>query len=257
MRPKVRRLLEWLIGPFYSNITKPALLLRFATMKLYHQRVRSSQPPTSGRFGLERCEVFYINLASRGDRKTQIQAEFQRLGLAGVERFDAIRDSNGFIGCSLSHAAVLARASAGRELVMVCEDDAQFVLGKQEIDGLIESFYSKPWLDVLCLSSVIENKPIRVHSEFFISNNIQTTACYIIRREILPIVAKTFRRSTFVLNHGTPVWLGALDIVWKSAQRWKLVFSVPAKTAVIQRTSHSDIQNAQVDYAKLNRRWGE
>ena len=46
--------------------------------------------------------VFYINLETRKDRKKQVEQELNALGWK-YERFNAIRHTNGRIGCSMSH----------------------------------------------------------------------------------------------------------------------------------------------------------
>ena len=247
-RGKIRVLAVWFIGPFYSNLTKPILLSRvvirkFLTPKISDLRLNSSTPQ-----GLDRCKIVYINLASRPDRKLEIEGEFRRLGLRYFQRFEAIARERGIVGCNLSHAAVLSGEHYSEELVMVCEDDAQFLASREEIDQIIEFFVSQSWLDVLCLGNRVENKAIRINQDFAISNNIQTTSCYVVRRKHLALIGAIFAKSAKKLERGSPVWLNALDIAWKSAQRWRLVFAVPRKEMVVQRASFSDIEKREVDY---------
>ena len=49
--------------------------------------------------------TWYINLEHRTDRKDQIEAELNKMGIV-AERFPAIYDSFGALGCSMSHLAV-------------------------------------------------------------------------------------------------------------------------------------------------------
>ena len=238
----------WLIGPFYSNITKPVLVLRMVVRKFFSVWADRPGDRTSTAHGLERCRIVYINLASRPDRKTQIEKEFRLLGVRNYERFDAIARDRGITGCNLSHAAVLSTENFLDELVMVCEDDAKFLVSREDIDQAIELFFSKEWLDVLCLGNVVENKAIRIDEHFAISNNVQTTSCYLVRRKHLALISSVFLKSAHKLERGSPVWLYASDIAWKSLQRWRLTFAVPLKTMVVQRPSFSDIQQREVDY---------
>lgn len=238
----------WLIGPVYSNITKPILLLRMLVKKFFTPKVPNLLRSSSTTHGLDRCRIFYINLASRPDRKLEIEEEFRRLGVRDFERFEAISREKGIVGCNLSHAAVLSGKNCSEELVMVCEDDAQFVASREEVDHIIDSFVSKSWLDVLCLGNLVENKVVRIDQEFAISNNVQTTSCYVVKRKNVALISSIFAESAKKLEKGSPVWLHALDIAWKSAQRWRLVFAVPHEPTVIQRASFSDIEEREVDY---------
>lgn len=247
-RGKIRLLAVWLIGPVYSNITKPILLLRMLIKKFFTPKVLDLMRSSSTTHGLDRCRIFYINLASRPDRKLEIEEEFRRLRVRDFERFDAIAREKGFVGCGLSHAAVLSGENYPEELVMVCEDDAQFLVSREEIDRIIESFVSQSWLDVLCLGIRVENKTIRIDQDFAISNNIQTASCYVVRRKNRALISSIFAKSAQKLERGWPAWLFAIDIAWKSAQRWRLVFAVPNNTAVVQRQSFSDIEKREVDY---------
>jgi len=82
--------------------------------------------------------VFYINLASRPDRRAFMEGQFQRLGIR-AERFDAVtpqtsdphwvalaRDNlgPGELACTLSHRAIWAlMAARGLDAALVLEDD--------------------------------------------------------------------------------------------------------------------------------------
>lgn len=80
--------------------------------------------------------IYVINLEDRPDRRRQVSAELQRVGLAGerVEVFSARRPddagsfpSTGARGCYESHLAVLRQArDRGLRNVLVLEDDVVF-----------------------------------------------------------------------------------------------------------------------------------
>lgn len=75
----------------------------------------------------------YINLARSTDRRQAMEAQLQRLGLAGIRRFDAIDGrtlptperggSRGERACFLSHMQAIASADPQQSLLML-EDDA-------------------------------------------------------------------------------------------------------------------------------------
>lgn len=82
--------------------------------------------------------IYVINLASRTDRRREMEAQFQRIGLSlhapGVELFEAVRPDDagefpsiGSRGCFLSHLGVLKKASAsGLQRILIVEDDLNF-----------------------------------------------------------------------------------------------------------------------------------
>ena len=72
---------------------------------------KSDRPPVAqanGPSGLDRCEIHYINLKHREDRRAEIQSEFKALGVTRFARFEAIADANGALGCAKSHETVLS-----------------------------------------------------------------------------------------------------------------------------------------------------
>jgi len=82
----------------------------------------------NGPSGLDRCEIHYIDLKHREDRRAEIQSEFKALGVTRFARFEAIADANGALGCAKSHETVLSSASILEDqLLMICEDDCQFI----------------------------------------------------------------------------------------------------------------------------------
>jgi hypothetical protein len=65
---------------------------------------------------------FYINLASRTDRKQQVEAELRKVSLTCVHRFNAIKLDDGRIGCSMSHLKCLNLAKENNwSHVLICE----------------------------------------------------------------------------------------------------------------------------------------
>ena len=62
----------------------------------------------NGPSGLDRCEIHYINLKHREDRRAEIQSEFKALGVTRFACFEAIADANGALGCAKSHETVLS-----------------------------------------------------------------------------------------------------------------------------------------------------
>lgn len=73
--------------------------------------------------------VLYINLEKRKDRRTHVEKELESLGIPKqkIERYKAIENKNGAIGCTLSHIMCLKIAiQRGLKNVMIVEDDICF-----------------------------------------------------------------------------------------------------------------------------------
>ena len=67
--------------------------------------------------------AFYINLASRPDRKQHVEEQLKIMGIQ-AERFNAIKLANGALGCSLSHLKCLETAKENNwSHLLVVEDD--------------------------------------------------------------------------------------------------------------------------------------
>jgi hypothetical protein len=103
-------------------------------------------------------QVLIINLASRPDRWSEIQTQFQAIGCEvdghRIARFDAVRplDAAGFPslgarGCYLSHLGALRQArDAGVNRLLIIEDDLDFCRDfKQRWDGLRDDLDSGGW----------------------------------------------------------------------------------------------------------------
>lgn len=104
--------------------------------------------------------IYVINLASRRDRRRDMDAQLRRIGLEkgldnpAVELFTAIRPEHaggfpaiGARGCFLSHLAVLRRArQAGLRRLLILEDDLDFSADfNQRIAGAIAGLAATDW----------------------------------------------------------------------------------------------------------------
>lgn len=197
-------------------------------------------------YGLYNCDIYYINLDHRTDRKKDIQDEFHKLNLFNYKRISAVKKSNGALGCAISHKLVYEKSLQSNNLILVCEDDVSFLLSKAQLDDLINSFYNDSKLDVLCLA-YNALYTIKINNDFYISSNIQTMACYVIKPHVLNEFIKMANVSIEALNAGKSEEIYAIDQVWKRLQN-KYIFALPIERAVIQRPSYSDIRNVNVDY---------
>ena len=93
--------------------------------------------------GLFEIKGFYINLDHRTDRKRHIEQQLEQIRMTdNITRFNAIKNANGRIGCSLSHLKCLQMAKEAKwESVMILEDDILFMLPDKFVENA-NSFFS-------------------------------------------------------------------------------------------------------------------
>ena len=238
------------LGKKYRNLRDG--FRRRAQNKLLEQRWagKSQLPPvanTHGPSGLERCDIHYINLNHRADRRAEMQSEFKALGVTRFARFEAIADANGALGCAKSHEAVLSSASISEDqLVMICEDDCQLIADRAAIDAAIEEFYYNPHLSVLCLAYNAENE-FSISQNLMITSDTQTMSCYILKASAIAELLESVRFSVDNLSRGGAGFDFAIDRVWKRLQR-QMFFALTKDHFARQRPSFSDIEKSHQDY---------
>ena len=233
-------------------LTPPRLVRRQVWLARYRKRFRQFEEISGTKslslFGLERCEIRYINLSRRVDRRDSQESEFRRLGLAHFSRFNAVEAKLGILGCAISHSTVLRRPALAREFLMVCEDDVVFSGSRAELDRCIEEFGANKNLDVLCLAYNLTGRSKSVSERLSITNDTQTTSCYVLKEGARSDLQSTFQKSAELLAAGRDVRRFAPDILWKKLQNGKYFFAVPTSRMAKQRPSFSDIEQRHVDY---------
>jgi glycosyl transferase family 25 len=192
------------------------------------------------------CEIYYINLDHRLDRKKEVEEEFKQIGILNAIRISAIKNENGALGCAMSHRNIFNLVLSNSKLTWICEDDIAFLTTRNELEKLITDFYNDSRLDVLSISYNALYK-IKINKQFYITSNTQTMSCYIIKPHVLNDFLNMAEESVFALQKGCSEEYFAIDQVWKKLQR-KYIFALPTSVKVIQRPSFSDIRNVNVDY---------
>ena len=191
---------------------------------------------------LSPLDARFINLESRKDRLILIESELDKLAFVKKERFIGVKDANGSLGCARSHVTVLTQfLESDDETLMVCEDDLEFVGSSSQVELAIQEFLDNPALDVLCLSYRLRGPKVPVSSMLSIGNNIQTTACYVVKRSAAAELLANFVESEALLSSGADPTRASIDVRWKILQMDRLVFAVPRRILARQRESYSDI----------------
>jgi hypothetical protein len=220
------------------------LVLRWRWAKT---RQRDSTSAPGPQIGLDRCDVVYINLDHRKDRRAEMEEGFARIGLTSFKRLSATPHDIAILGCSMSHRdALLQKIDAPNRLLMICEDDCEFLVDRARLDHLIEAFFNDDRLDVLSLGYNAKNG-VSVGKDFAITSNTQTMSCYVVRPHMQAPLLECMEDAITGLQNGLPQHVSANDVVWKRLQKTSL-FAIPNDRPVQQRESYSDVQAVAVNY---------
>jgi glycosyl transferase family 25 len=193
-------------------------------------------------------KVIYINLDHRTDRKEQIQKELLKVfELEKVERFNAIKDSNGAIGCSKSHIAVLELAIKNNwKNVLIVEDDMIFNNENfSENINLLNELSSKSY-DVIVLGGTYVDYDNKTNKLF----ECQTTTAYLVSNQYYQKLISEFKFGLENLIKSNNQSKYAIDQVWKPLQKndnWYII--QPA--LCIQSIGYSDIEGKKINYNHL------
>ena len=194
--------------------------------------------------------AFYINLASRPDRKQHVESQLESIGI-NADRFNAIKLPNGALGCSMSHLKCLEIAKKEEwSHLLIVEDDIKFLnpeLFKTQLSRFLSTHDS--W-DVILLGGnnvppfkTIDDTCVKVTS-------CQTTTGYIVNGHYFSTLIDNFRTGIkkLVENSSQPV-LYAIDKYWFHLQRrdnWYLIIPL----SVTQREDYSDIEKRPTNYTQ-------
>ena len=191
--------------------------------------------------------VVYINLEQRKDRRKHIEEQLGRVFPSHkVQRFSAIKNTNGAIGCSQSHIAVLELAKANRWThVLIVEDDFTWKnLDKTVpvLDGLLK----KPFdAIVLCGVSVVCEPDGRLQS-------CQTAVAYLVAAHYYDVLTANFKEGLRLYETTGDYSKYALDQFWKEAQATGVWYIVRPNMGQ-QMPGYSDIEGRQKNYMSLYR----
>ena len=194
---------------------------------------------------------YYINLSHRTDRKTHIENLKQKYTFfQNIERFDAILNKRGDIGCSLSHIHCLTQLlNQNKDYYLIMEDDF-FIMNDVDFQNFEANFQlikdNDDW-DVLTLTprgdTIIKNYLLDFNK---IVNN-QTATCYIVKHNFIEKLLSYFKKGVSGLMNNEDPNINALDQCWKPLQHihnfiyYKSIFAG-------QMQGYSDIEKKNVNY---------
>jgi GR25 family glycosyltransferase involved in LPS biosynthesis len=204
--------------------------------------------------GLFEIKGFYINLDHRTDRKQHIENQLEQIRMTGnITRFNAIKNANGRIGCSLSHLKCLQMAKEAKwESVMILEDDILFMLPDKFVENANSFFSNKQnkW-DVLLLAGN-NLHPFETNDGVSIQvSHCQTTTGYIVKRHYYDALISNIKEGiTKLMKEPEHHYYYAVDKYWLQLQkqdRWMLLIPI----IVVQKPDYSDIEKKYTDYQRI------
>jgi hypothetical protein len=196
-------------------------------------------------------KIFYINLNHRTDRKSQMEAEFQRCGIPAdkVERIEAVcRKDFGALGCTLSHIKCIEIAKQrGYSNVLILEDDFNFIDSEYPWDEQLADFIiNGAWGLILFAGNIMRHG--RVYNGWLQQAlNVQTTSGYLAHSRFYNILLRNYREGAELLQKSRQEKYHAIDQYWKHLQAKYRCFIVYPKLGY-QRGSFSDIGRTYVNY---------
>lgn len=252
-RPLYRVLVRW-----YQNVRGVHEHRRLSA----RWRLRVSQATTRiSSLSLSDVPIVVINLPERSDRLEHFESEMKSLGVShfrvvpGVSGRDLYPelpgDFSGAIGCNLAHSnAIEANDWAQQELLMICEDDIEFLCSASDIETLISEFQSDPNLDVLCLAGRVRGPRIPISDNLSVASGIVGQACYVVKPKMVEVLAGLWRSGVRDLQQLR--LRGKNDIAWLRVQRQEAFFAFPTRRIARQRASFSDIQGRMMPPQESN-----
>ena len=192
--------------------------------------------------------IFYINLESRPDRKTFFENQMRMLGLKAT-RFNAIQNTCGAIGCSLSHLALLKYAKQQNlDHILIMEDDIMFLNPTLFIHNLNNLLTKHKDFDVLLIAGNNMGEYTRL-DEFCVKiQKCQTTTGYLVKNHYYDKLIKNFEEGVHNLMKNLSLMNKyAIDQYWVSLQlvdKWYLLTPL----TVTQKPDYSDIEKKRINY---------
>ena len=190
-------------------------------------------------------KIYYINLETRKDRNLEIQNELKLYDISEnlIERFNAIYNNKGCIGCSQSHLEILKDASnKNYNNILILEDDFKFVISKETFNKNLSIFFNKynDDFDVIMLAyNLIEGKDKEKDNLIGYVKKARTSSGYIVNKRILSNLINTMEDGLKKLKETGEHWNYSIDTNWFNLQKEKNWYYFKERVG-IQRPSYSN-----------------
>jgi glycosyl transferase family 25 len=192
--------------------------------------------------------AFYINLLSRPDRKQHVENQLKSIGI-NAERFNAIKMSNGAIGCSMSHLKIIENAKANNwDHVLIVEDDILFTDPNLFIKQFNKFLSNHKDFDVALIAGNNIPPYVRIDDSCVQVVHCQTTTGYIVQKHYYDTLIKNYKDGLVLLMKNPADHVSyAIDKYWFNLQhihKWYLITPL----TVTQREDYSDIEKRATNY---------
>lgn len=192
--------------------------------------------------------IFYINLDTRPDRKVFFENQMRMVGLKAT-RFNAIKNTNGAIGCSLSHLHLLQHAKKyNLDHILIMEDDIMFLNPQIFIQNINNFLSNHDNFDVLLIAGNNMGEYVRIDDNCVKISHCQTTTGYLVKNHYYDKLISNFKTGIqcFMKNVNLKLQY-AIDQYWSNLQcldNWYLLTPL----TVSQKPDYSDIEKKQINY---------
>jgi glycosyl transferase family 25 len=195
-------------------------------------------------------KIIFINLDYRVDRLDQITEELEKLSvpLSKIERFSAIKESPGFIGCTRSHLAVLKLArEKNYQNVLILEDDFLLHVSPEVFNQKMTQFFQSgvEYDVVMPAYNVLKSEPYNDLIAY--AREVQTASAYIVNQRFYDKLINCMEEGLNLLVQTHCHWLYMNDQYWKKLQTNSEWFYFKERLS-IQREGWSDLGETYVDY---------
>lgn len=197
---------------------------------------------------------YYINLNHRVDRKNHMEKLIKNFEFfKNIERFEAIQNDNGALGCISSHYNILTKMeNTDKNYFIILEDDF-FIFNGNHFNNFVKEFEkikdNEEW-DIVTLTprgETINTLDIFKNNNFLRIKNNQTTGGYIIKKKFIPILKNLLHIGIQKMINGDSSTIYAIDQIWKLLQNdntflyYKHIFAG-------QLPGYSDIEKRNTNY---------
>ena len=181
-------------------------------------------------------KVIYINLEERTDRRKKIENTLKKVFPSDkIIRFNAIKETPGFIGASKSHIACLDMAIKKKWTIMIVEDDMEWHSDTASSLKILNKKINNPF-DVIILGGTFPIYNTKTYKLY----ECNSGTAYIVSSDYCETLKKNMSLGLENLQLINNYRLYALDIYWHKLQKkdnWFIIYP----PLCIQKIGYSDI----------------
>jgi len=137
---------------------------------------------------------FYINLEKRKDRRDNLESQFKKLNLTGIDRFNAIIGlENPQLNCNKSHYTIFENfLKTDKEILLVLEDDCLFLDPLyNESNEILNDIFSVDW-DIFWLGCKNRKPSLENKNNTYYTTSTSHAQSYLIKRNLCKHILETY-----------------------------------------------------------------